>query len=411
MKAPLPTATKIRVIRVIARLNIGGPAIHVVNLNAGLEPSRFEQALIVGTEGSGEGSLLDYALARGVQPIILPEIVNEFSIKLRDVKALAKLYQLMRREQPHIVHTHTARAGLLGRLAACMAGVPVIVHTFHGHVLHGYYGGVKNGLMRSMERALARITDQLIAVSEQVKRDLVSYAVSPPEKISVIPLGFELEPFLHCQELQGQFRNELGLSNDTRLVAIVGRIFPIKNHRLFIDAAARVLIHEPSARFVIVGDGILRTEMEHYAQLLGIAHRVIFTGWRRDLPRIYADLDALVVSSDNEGTPVSAIEAMAAGCPVIATCVGGLPDLVRDGKTGYLVPPRSPESLASAILHLLQEPKTASQMGIDARVAIRERFPVQRLIDDIEHLYDRLLARKCASPLSGVQPRSHLVRK
>jgi glycosyltransferase involved in cell wall biosynthesis len=411
MQAPLLTVPKIRVIRVIARLNIGGPAIHVVNLNAGLDPSRFEQSLVVGTEGSGEGSLLDYALARGVRPIILPEIVNEFSLKPRDVKALAKLHRLMRREHPLIVHTHTTRAGLLGRLAARLAGVPVIIHTFHGHVLHGYYGSLKSGLMRSMERALARITDQLIAVSEQVKRDLVSYEVSPPEKISVIPLGFELEPFLHCQELQGQFRNELGLGNDARLVAIVGRMFPIKNHRLFLDAAARVLVHEPSARFVIVGDGILRTEMEHYAQRLGIAHQVIFTGWRRDLPRIYADLDALVVASDNEGTPVSAIEAMAAGRPVIATRVGGLPDLVQEGQTGYLVPPRSPEPLASAILHLLQEPQTATRMGIDARADILARFPVRRLVDDIEHLYDQLLARKCVSPLPGVQPRSSLVSK
>jgi glycosyltransferase involved in cell wall biosynthesis len=384
----------VKIIRIIARLNIGGPAIHVVNLNAGLDPTRFKSLLVSGTENPGEGSMLDYAVSRGVQPIVIPEIVGEATFKPRDVKAMAKLYRLIRQERPHIVDTHTAKAGFVGRLAARLAGVPTVVHTYHGHVLHGYYSPLKTWLLRRMEQALARLTDCIVAVSEQVKRDLVTYGVAPPEKVTVIPLGFELEPFLSCETHRGELHREFGLSGDTRLVGIVGRIFSIKNHRLFLDAAAQVAAREAAARFVIVGDGVLRPEMERHARALGIADRVIFTGWRRDLPRIYADLDVLVVSSDNEGTPVSAIEAMASGCPVVATRVGGLPDLIAEGETGYLVPPRDPEALADAILRLLQNPDAAARMGQTARAVAQERFTLRRLLADTENLYQQLLAQK-----------------
>jgi lipopolysaccharide/colanic/teichoic acid biosynthesis glycosyltransferase/glycosyltransferase involved in cell wall biosynthesis len=385
---------KIKVVRVIARLNIGGPAIHVTTLTAGLDPSRFESILVTGTENPGEGSLLDAALARGIRPVVIPEIVGEASLKPRDLKALVALYRLMRQERPQIVHTHTAKAGFLGRLAARLAGVPIVLHTYHGHVLHGYYGPMKTRLLRRMERALGRMTDRIIAVSEQVKADLVGYGVVRPEKISVIPLGFDLEPFLNSAAYRDAFQRELGLGNGARLVGIVGRVFPIKNHRLFLDAAARVAGEEGNARFVVVGDGILRPEMEQHARRLGIADRVIFTGWRHDLPRIYPDLDVLVVSSKNEGTPVSAIEAMASGCPVVATRVGGLPDLIDDGKTGCLVPSEDPAALAAAILRVLRDPDAAHRMGQAARAQVREQFRAERLIGDLEGLYTELLEEK-----------------
>ena len=389
-----PVDGRIKILRIIARLNVGGPAIHVVNLNAGLDPARFESLLVCGREHPAEGSMADYALSCGVHPIVIPEIVNEFSLKLRDGKALAKLWRLMRRERPHIVHTHTARAGLLGRVAARLAGVPVVVHTFHGHVLRGYYSAPKTELLRRMEQALAWGTDRIVTVSERVKDELVNYGVAPPERITVIPLGFDLHPFLSCEDQRGLFRRELGLRDGTRLVGIVGRLFPIKNHRLFLDAAARVAAREPDCRFVIVGDGILRPELEQVSSDLGLAGRVIFTGWRKDLPRIYADLDVLVVSSDNEGTPVSAIEAMAARCPVVATRVGGIPDLIIDGETGFLVPPKNAEQLAAAVIHLLREPDVAHRVGQAARAVARERFSVERLIDDTEDLYEELLTEK-----------------
>jgi glycosyltransferase involved in cell wall biosynthesis len=383
--------SKIKILRIIGRLNIGGPAIHVVNLTAGLDRACFEQLLVVGTENAGEGSMIEYASLRGVQPHVIPEIVTEFSLTPRDAKALANLYALMRRHRPHIVHTHTAKAGFLGRLAARMAGVPIVIHTYHGHVLHGYYGPVKSWLLRRMEQALAGITDRLVTVSEQVKAELVAHGVARAEKFTVIPLGFDLDSFLNSNAQCGQFRQEIGLSGAAKLVGIVGRLFPIKNHRLFLDAAATIAAQEQTARFVIVGDGPLRAALERHAQELGIVDRVLFTGWRRDLPSIYADLDVLVVSSDNEGTPVSAIEAMAAGCPVVATRVGGLPDLITGQETGLLVLPKDSEGLASAVLHLLQNPELARNIGRKAMTAAREGFSVRRLLDDMDHLYRQLL--------------------
>ncbi|HSE03288.1 MAG TPA: sugar transferase [Methylomirabilota bacterium] len=402
---------RIKVLRVIARMNVGGPAIHVVNLTAGLDPARFDSILVTGTENPGEGSLLDLAQAHGIEPVVIPEIMGQATLKPRDWKALVALYRLMRRERPHIVHTHAAKPGVLGRLAARLAGVPVVVHTFHGHILHGYYGPVMTWLLRRMERLLARGTDRIVAVSEQVKQDLVRYGVAPAGKISVIPLGFHLQPFLESAEHRGSLYRELGLTNGARLVGIVGRIFPIKNHRLFLEAAVRVAAEERAARFVVVGDGVLRPEMEAHARRLGIADRVTFTGWRRDLPRIYPDLDVLVVSSRNEGTPVSAIEAMASACPVVATRVGGLPDLIEDGETGHLVPSEDASALAAAILRVLRDGEGARRMAGVARERVSQRFRAERLVADVERLYVELLAQKGVLPLERAAARRSEVLK
>ncbi|MGE5215439.1 MAG: glycosyltransferase [Chloroflexota bacterium] len=385
---------KFRVLRVIGRLNVGGPSIHVVNLSAGMDPNRFEQLLVIGRESPAEGSMLDYALSRGVWPHRISEIVTSFNLAPRDVKALARLWSLIRRYRPHIVHTHTAKAGLLGRLAARLARVPIVVHTFHGHVLHGYYGPVQNWTLRRMEGSLAWLSDRLVTVSEQVKRDLVRYGVAGEKKITVIPLGIDLEPFLGARSRRGEFRRELGCAANAKLIGIVGRMFPIKNHALFIDAAARIAATEPAARFVVVGDGAVRPAIEEQTRRLGIAEQVIFTGWRTDLPRVYADLDMLVVSSNNEGTPLSAIEAMAASCPVVATRVGGVPDIITDGVTGRLVLPGDAEGIAGAALDLLGDPGKASRIGQKAMIAARQRFDVKRLIKDMDQLYGDLLDEK-----------------
>lgn len=384
--------------RVIARLNVGGPAIHVTNLNAGLDPACFESVLVSGTENPGEGSMAYYAASRGVHPVIVPEIVGEATFKPRDFKALGTLVGLMRRERPQIVHTHTAKAGFVGRVAGRLAGVPIVIHTYHGHVLNGYYSPRKTQMLRRMEQGLALGTDHLVAVSEQVKRDLVSYGVAAGDKVSVIPLGFDLAPFAASARLRGQFRSEFGLGTRP-LVGIVGRLFPIKNHHLFLEAAARIAQGEPEARFVIVGDGTLRGELEARARALGIAEHVVWTGWRQDTPAIYADLDVLVVSSDNEGTPVSAIEAMASGKPVVATRVGGLPDLIEDGVTGYLVPARDAAALANAVVGVLRNPRDAACMGERAQRVAVERFAEKRLVAETEALYRKLLAAKGLLPL------------
>ena len=340
--------------------------------------------------------MLYYAESRGITPVVVPDMRGQAALKPGDVRALRQILAVIRDVRPHIVHTHTAKAGFLGRAAARLGGVPIVVHTYHGHVLSGYYGPVMNQALRRMEQALAWATDRLVAVSGQVRDDLVRFGVARRDRIAVIPLGLDLAPFLEADRLRGEFRAELGLPAGAPLVGIVGRIFPIKNHRLFIDAAARVAATRGDARFVVVGDGSLRPEIEKQAIERGIGGRVIFTGWRQNLARICADLDLLVVSSDNEGTPVSAIEAMAAGRPVVATRVGGLVDLIEDGATGRLVPPRDPDALAQAIGSLLDDPDARAAMGEAARRSAGERFRAERLVADVERLYEQLIADRTA---------------
>ena len=378
-------------LRIIARLNVGGPAIHVSLLTAKLDPARFESRLVTGSENPGEGSMHHLTRSLSVEPIVVPEMVGQLALTPGDAKALLRLYGVVRNFQPHIVHTHTAKAGFLGRIAARLARVPIVVHTYHGHVLSGYYGPVVNLALRRMEQGLARLSDRLVAVSDRVRDDLVTFGVAARERISVVPLGLDLAPFLECESLVGEFRRELGLDPAHQLVGIVGRLFPIKNHRLFLEAAARVAARDAAARFVIVGDGTLRAELEAYTAALGLASCVFFTGWRHDLARVYADLDLLVVSSNNEGTPVSAIEAMASGRPVLATRVGGLADLVSDGVTGRLVAPRDAGTLASGILDLLADTGGRHRLGEEGRRVARARYHIDRLVADVESLYEELL--------------------
>jgi len=394
---------RVKVLRIIARLNIGGPAIHTILLTAGLnnagshqqgaEGLAFESTLVTGVEGKYEGNMLDLAAAKGVEPIIIPQLRRNID-PIGGLIALFKLCRLMRREKPHIVHTHTATAGLLGRLAARLAGVPVILHTFHGHVLRGYFGPLRSKALVWMERFLARLSDCIVTVSEGQRRELAGYGIAPLEKITVVPLGFELEALLACESHRGELRRELGLAYENKLIGIVARLVPIKNHRLFLRAAKVVAEAMPQAGFLVVGDGELREELEAYARDLGLDGRVLFTGWRRDLPRLYADLDVVALTSINEGTPVSLIEAMAAGVPVVATGVGGVPDVVVDGETGHLVEAGDVKGMAEAIIELLRDPEKAREMGQEGREAVYPRFAVQTLMANVEGLYAELLRQK-----------------
>jgi len=395
---------KIKIIRIIARLNIGGPAIHTILLTAGLNNEGFESTLVTGVEGKYEGNMLDLAAAKGVEPIIIPQLRRNID-PVGGFIALVKLYRLMRREKPHIVHTHTATAGLLGRLAAKLAGVPVILHNFHGHVLRGYFGPLRSKALVWIERFLARLSDRIVTVSEGQRRELAGYGIAPLEKITVVHLGFELEALLVCQSHRGELRHELGLTAENKLVGIVARLVPIKNHRLFLQAAQVVAKAMPQARFLVVGDGELREELEAYARDLGLDEKAFFTGWRRDLPRLYADLDVVALTSINEGTPVSLIEAMAAGVPVAATAVGGVPDVVVEGETGYLVEAGAVEGMAEAIIGLLRDSEKAREMGIAGREAVYPRFAAQTLIANIEGLYAELLRQKSVNFQVTTQPR------
>jgi glycosyltransferase involved in cell wall biosynthesis len=381
--------------RIIARLNVGGPAIHVSLLTVGLQDEVYQSTLVTGVVEPDEGDMTYLARDLGIQPVVIPTMQREISL-LADLKTLAALVRLMRRMRPHIVHTHTAKAGFVGRLAAVLCRVPVVVHTFHGHVFQGYFGETKTRLFIGLERLAARGSDVILTISQRLKDDLVAYRIAPEEKIKIVPLGLKLLRLTDLEALRGSFRQEGGFSTETPLVGIIGRLVPIKNHELFLAAASRVSQARPEVRFAIVGDGERRAALEALVEHLGLADRVWFAGWRDDLPRIYADLDALVISSNNEGTPVSIIEAMAARVPVVATEVGGVPDLLRDGQLGTLVPPEDAEALAEAILATLSAP--LQPRLAEAQEWALARYEADRLIANIRQLYGDLLKQKGVRP-------------
>ena len=381
----------LRVVRVIGRLNIGGPAQHVVLLNQGLTRLGYETHLVGGALRPGEDSMAYFAEQHGVPPIQIPELVTDTSVGRRDVRAVRALTRVIRDVRPHIVHTHTAKAGFLGRVAARLARTPVLVHTFHGHVLHGYFPAWKSRLLRGIEVGLGLATDQVIAISPGVRDDLLRYRVAPVSKIEVVPLGLDLTPFERAPEHAGTLRRELNLSADAFVMAIVGRIVPIKNHALFLRAARTVVAKHPETVVLVVGDGDQRAATEQLAAQLDLRPQVLFLGWRRDLPAVYADTDLLVVSSNNEGTPVAAIEAMAARCPVVATRVGGVPDLISDRVTGMLVPPGDPERLAQALIYARDHPSETERWARLARTQVIERHSVEGMVSAVDRLYRRLV--------------------
>jgi glycosyltransferase involved in cell wall biosynthesis len=269
----------------------------------------------------------------------------------------------------------------------------VIVHTFHGHVFTGYFGRLKSQVFLWLERGAARLTDVILTISPGLRDDLISYRVAPPNRIRVLPLGLDLKPFINCSDFRGAFRAELGIAPDIPLVGIVGRLVPVKNHDLFLAAAGRVVQSLPMTKFVVVGGGERLEELERSATTMSLRDHVIFTGWRDDLPAIYADLSLLVISSLNEGTPVSIIEAMAAGVPVVATAVGGVPDLLGHGRWGHLVPSGDVEALARAIVEALQTPDHDQQLASVRDYALHH-YDAQRLAHDIRQLYLEMLKRK-----------------
>ena len=385
---------KIKILRIISRLNIGGPSIHVINLNKGLDKKVFQSLLLCGNISDGEKSMYNEAKKSGIKLISIPELTNEHSLNLKDLKALLKIYLIIKKYKPDIVHTHTAKAGLIGRIAAHLALTPKIVHTYHGHVLHSYFSRPKTYLLRFMEKLLALISDSLIVVSDKIKTELISYKISKPSKFNIIKLGFNLDPFLNNTLLKDNLKKELSLPNDSNLIGIVGRIVPIKNHKLFIEAAAKVVAQKENTYFLIVGDGPLRKNIEKLSYELNINKNTIFTGWRNDLPLIYASLDILVCSSNNEGTSVSVIEGMASGCPVITTRVGGHPDIISDGNNGYLIEPQNIDSLTKKMLQILNNPKQSAHLKENARLDAKNNFSLENLINNIENHYDDLLVDK-----------------
>ncbi|MBA3738690.1 MAG: glycosyltransferase [Actinobacteria bacterium] len=376
-----------RVLRIVTRLNVGGPARQAVYLLGALERRGFLTELVSGSVGPGEGELLP---TDGLHTRI-PELKRPLD-PFADLRAARAVRRLVRARSPHVVHTHMAKAGALGRLAAHRARVPVVIHTFHGHVLEGYFARPVTAMFLAAERRLARWSDALVAVSPAVRDELLELRIGVPSQWRVVPVGLELDDLLAPAPGTGEARRRLGLSQHGAVVGIVGRLVPIKDHVTFLEAAARIAARRPDVTFVVAGDGELRSALEAQGRGM-LGDRIRFLGWVTDLPTLYAAIDVVVLTSRNEGTPVSLIEAGAAAKPVVCTRVGGVDDVVRHDVTGLLVPAGDPAGIAAAVLRLMEDQGMARSMGEAARGWVRDRFTAERLADDLSNLYRELIAR------------------
>ena len=402
-----------KILRIIARLNVGGPARHVVWLTQALQGDGVESKLIAGTVPEGEEDMSYFADEHGVEPVYIREMSRELSA--RDAVSFWKVLRTIYREHPDVIHTHTAKAGTVGRAAAfvykwltpgTLVGRPRrvrVVHTFHGHVFHSYYGKRKTQLFILIEKILARLaSDKIIVITPQQFREIHSdVGVGRSEQFEVIPLGIDLSKFRASDLERDEFRSEFRVSPATLLVGFVGRLTEIKNIPMLVEAAKQYFDAEdaPDAKFIIVGDGHMRGELQELAGPLG--DRIIFAGNRDDLGRVYAGLDVVGLTSLNEGTPLSLIEAMASHRPVIATTVGGVADLLGASDTseegfavherGIGVQSKDAAGFAKGLIYLAKNEKLRFDLSNTGHQFAIDNYGKERLISDIRSLYHRLL--------------------
>lgn len=391
-----------KVLRIINRLNLGGPTYNASYLSKYID-SRYETLLLAGMKDDSEASSEFIATSMGLKPVYIPDMhrsINPF----RDRKAFGLIKQIIKEFKPDIVHTHAAKAGALGRLAAHQCGVPVIVHTFHGHVFHSYFNPLKTRAFLEVERYLAKRSTRIIAISNLQKEELCNtFKVCNPSKVEVIPLGFDLSRFQENKdEKRAEFRKQYNIQDDEIAIGIVGRLVPIKNHKLFLQGI-KALTERTSKkiRALIIGDGESKELIESQAREMGLDYAVddfekqdntvVFTSWIKDVDVAYAGLDIVALTSLNEGTPVSLIEAQAANKPVVSTAVGGIKDVVMEGESALLCDNDNAEQFANQLLAMVEKDEMRSSMGMHAFDFINERYNYSRLVKDVEGLYDRLL--------------------
>jgi glycosyltransferase involved in cell wall biosynthesis len=391
----------VRVLRIINRFNLGGPTYNVSYLARYMD-ERFETMLIGGPEEAGESSSLHITESLGIKPVIIHELNRNVSV-LKDLYAFFAIRKIIRQFRPHIVHTHASKAGAVGRLAAISCKVPIIVHTFHGHVFHSYFGKFKTKIFKSIERFLAKRSTAIIAISPLQKQELVTiHKICTPQQTVVIPLGFDLKRFHeNREEKRKSFRNQLGLNDSTLAIGIIGRLAPVKDHRLFIDAMLNAQsVYKGSICGIIIGDGETKDELRDYMKENNIPYSekdaqkpafIHFAGWRTDVDVVLSGLDLVTLTSKNEGTPVSLIEAQAAGKYIISTNAGGIKDILHP-DCGKVSNTRNEfmSDLAEALAQFESLSKQAEQ-GINYA---QQHFGYRRLVKDMEELYNRLLTEK-----------------
>jgi glycosyltransferase involved in cell wall biosynthesis len=397
------------VLHVITRMVKGGAQENTLATVAGINGHGWASSLATGPAKGPEGSLELECLAAGMRLLRVRELIREVS-PWQDGRALVKLIHLMRNERPHLVHTHTSKAGILGRIAARRAGVPVVVHTPHGHVFHSYEGRLKTQFFVRLERAGTLLADRLIALTETELREHLELGIGHASQWTTVHSGVDFAPFQNCRGTRAAVRAELGLPEDAIVLGTVGRLVPVKGQSVLIDAFARLAMRYARLHLLLVGDGPLRDELAARARSLSLGVRehdraamqagpstaaaVHMLGLRQDVPRLLAAMDLFVLPSLNEGMGRVLVEAMAMELPCVASRVSGIPDVAEDRITGLLVPPRDFEALAGAIGRLLERPGLAREMGRRGRQKVVPEFSRERMIEKLEALYCELLAAK-----------------
>ena len=392
-----------KILRIHNRLIVGGPTLNVLYLTKYLAPD-FETLLVVGEKEVHEKDASFLAEQMGIKTILIPGMGRSIH-PYRDYKAYRHLKKLIHEFQPDIVHTHAAKPGAVGRMAASSLAVPVIVHTYHGHVFHSYFGKIKTQFVINTERFLARRSDAIVAISEQQKKELAGdFKIANESKFRVIPLGFELNKFQEDQEhKRRKFRDEFSLGHDEIAIGIIGRLVPVKNHDLFLQAIKHAATHSSKKiRAFIIGDGETKKKLEERAKQLGISFMngydknalLTFTSWRTDIDVINAGLDIITLTSLNEGTPVSLIEAQAANKPVVSTRVGGIRDIVVEGETALLSDTDDVHAFKENLLRLVEDDELRKCLGKKGSDHVRQKFSVERLARDMTALYRELLTKK-----------------
>ena len=397
---------KIKIIRLISRLNNGGPAKHVIWLTSGLKNRQFESTLVSGMIESNEDSIHDYAQSNKVYPVFIPEMLRSISV-VKDTIALVKFIRLLFKEKPNIVHTHTSKAGFIGRTACIIYKLfnkCCVVHTYHGHTFHSYFSPIKEKIFLIIEKLLAiTATDRIVVLSDTQFHEIhEKYGLGKKEQFEIIPLGIDI-PSINISSIKEEnFKTEFGLDGYI-IIGIVGRIAPIKNHKMFIDAAEEFIRYriDNKVKFLVVGGGTDKNmlDLKNYAKMKNIYDSVIFCGNRNDVGNFCQNIDVFVITSRNEGTPLSLIEGMAAGKPFVATDVGGIKDLmlghadvngnshIRMYKNGILVDSEDRVSFARALTMLVENTSLRIKMGKEGKEFVEARYSKDRLIRDIEKLY------------------------
>jgi glycosyltransferase involved in cell wall biosynthesis len=381
---------KIRVLRIINRFNIGGPTYNATFLTRYLA-DEFDTLLIGGLPDEGESDSLHILDEYGVKPLVIEEMKRQPSF-FNDRKAYRRIQKIIREFKPDIVHTHASKAGALGRRAAIKMNVPVIIHTFHGHVFHSYFSKFKTFIYKTIERRLAKKTTGIIAISELQKKELSEqHKICDQSKITVIPLGFDLNKFhQNLEQRRIDTRLKFDIRKEEVAIAIVGRLAPIKNHTLFLKIIENVALRTKQKLAVfIVGDGSEREAIEQRIQTMSSIEnlRIIMTSWILDIGTFNAGMDIMCLTSDNEGTPVSLIEAQAANIPIVATDVGGVRDVVLDGETGFVVPKNSTDAFAEKLFLLIEDEKIRTKMSQNGWNYVENKFHYSTLANNMKSYY------------------------